>query len=224
MKVSVSFEHWQYVFPEDVLIRYGSPHFDKGDARRLLCKQFEAGAQKVDQGILDFDADQILCANEMFPEAAIADPLADLDVWDDWRSGVRSFPYPGLYGQLDITTQEKKTNSTSSTGVIGEIMAGLFAQAIISPLVLVQVVHRWPDFIYHTGDNSYAFVEAKAFTPELSGKGIFARVSAPCLGECLVNGVQQVNADAHVTVWGAFTHIKSASSGVCSNDGRTECQ
>jgi hypothetical protein len=208
--IEVLFEHWRYVLPEDVLSRYGSPHFDKSRVRRSLCDCLKRDVSApIDGGSLLFEPEQILCANEAFPEAAIADPLADLDVWDEWCSGVRSFPYQGLYGDLDIATQEKKTNSTSSVGVIGEIMAGLFGQAMIAPLVLVRVVRQWPDFIFHTGGNRYAFLEAKAFTTTLTGPGISSRIPEPLLGDCLADAVQQLNADAYVTVWGAFTHIRS---------------
>jgi hypothetical protein len=145
----------------------------------------------------------------VFPEAAVADPLADLEVLDEWRSGVRVFPYPGQYGRLELAAQEGKGPSTSSVGVLGEIMAGLFAQVGISPWIIVRVVGHWPDFIFYSPrEERYAFVEAKAFTTSLSlGAGLLGRVHESLLGECALDAVQQVNTDPWVTVWCAFTAI-----------------
>lgn len=210
--IKVAFQHWSYVFADEELIRYGSPHFDRKSAGQALSDAVRGGATLEESHSLDFSEKQILSANEAFPESAVADPLADLEVWDEWRSGVRTFPYPGRYGRLGIRQQDAKTNSTSSTGVLGEIMAGLFAQAGVAPWVLVRVINRWPDFIYYLRDDRYAFVESKAFTGDGGGtSGAGLQLPDALLGECVVAAVQQLNADPFVQVWGAFTHIQQIS-------------
>lgn len=210
--ISVSFEHWRYVFPDEELVRYGSPYFDTQRAGKALLTSLSSGAARVTSHQASFDPKQILCANEAFPEAALADPLADLEVWDDWRTGIRSFPYPGRYSKLGIRRQETKTSATSSVGVIGEIMAGLYAQAGIAPWVLVRVIRHWPDFIFYIGGDRYAFVESKAFTGETGvRKSSWLRLPDKLLGECLVMAVQQLNSDPFVQVWGGFTHIEQIS-------------
>ena len=134
---------------------------------------------------IECSENQIRSGNEAFAEAAVADPIADLEVWDEWRSGTRYFPYPGRYSRLGITRQDDKTSSPSSVGVIGEIMAGFFAQAGESPWVLVRVVRRWPDFIFSDRDGTYSFVESKAFTNQSPEReGLANRVP----GDLLVEG------------------------------------
>jgi hypothetical protein len=210
--IDVTFEHWRYVFADEELIRYGSPHFDRKSAGQALASAVRTNAILENSSALQFSEKLILCANEAFPEAAVADPLADLEVWDEWRTGIRSFPYPGRYGRLGIKRQDTKTNSTSSTGVLGEIMAGLFAQSGIAPWVLVRVIRRWPDFIFYVRDDRYAFVEAKAFTGDPGGGGGSApHIPDALLGECVVDAVHQLNADPFVQIWGAFTHIQQIS-------------
>lgn len=205
----VGFQHWRYVFADEELIRYGSPHFDRKTAGQALSAAVKAGASSEASCNVTFDQKLILAANEVFPEAAVADPLADLEVWDEWRTGIRSFPYPGRYGRLGIRRQDAKANSTSSTGVLGEIMTGLFAQAGIAPWVLVRVIRRWPDFICYLRDDRYAFVESKAYTGEMAAhKKSALQIPEGLLGECVVDAVQQLNADPFVQVWGAFTHIQ----------------
>lgn len=210
--VDVAFEHWRYVFPDEELVRYGSPYFDTQTAGKALLASLSNGAARVTSHAANFDPKQILCANEAFPEAALADPLADLEVWDDWRTGIRSFPYAGRYSKLGIRRQETKTSATSSVGVIGEIMAGVYAQAGIAPWVLVRVIRHWPDFIFYIGGDRYAFVESKAFTGETGvRKSSWLQLPDKLLGECLVTAVQQLNSDPFVQVWGAFTHIEQIS-------------
>ena len=206
--IDVSFQHWRYVLKEEELIRYGSPHFDRKTAGQALSAAVMAGASNEASCDLLFDEKLILSANEVFPEAAVADPLADLEVWDEWRSGIRSFPYPGRYGRLGIRRQDTKTNSTSSTGVLGEIVTGLFAQAGIAPWVLVRVIRRWPDFIFYLRGDRYAFVEAKAYTGEMAGSSVTGlHIPQGLFSDCVVDAVHQLNADPFVQVWGAFTHI-----------------
>jgi hypothetical protein len=207
MNIRVHFRHLRYEFPDEQLIRYGSPYFDVKSAGADLVGFLRTGAVEISNHVSIFDARHILAANESFPESALADPLADLEVWDDWRSGLRSFPYPGTYSKLGITQQESKTSATSSVGVIGEIMAGIYAQVGISPWVLVRVIRHWPDFIFSIGGDRYAFVESKAHTGlELSSAT--RDIPNKLLAECLVNAIQQLNADPFVQVWGAFTYIR----------------
>ena len=206
--IDVAFQHWRYVFKEEELIRYGSPHFDRKSAGQALSAAVSSGATREASCNLIFDPKLILAANEVFPEAAVADPLADLEVWDEWRTGIRAFPYPGRYGRLGIRRQDAKTNSTSSTGVLGEIMTGLFAQAGIAPWVLVRVIRRWPDYIFYLHGDRYAFIEAKAYTGEGAGSSKSAlQIPQGLFYDCVVDAVQQLNADPFVQVWGAFTHI-----------------
>lgn len=214
LTITVDFEHWRVELQEDWLIQFGSPHFEPPRARAELFRRcVDHGSQVGPDLRLAFPRTQILLANEVFPEAAVADPLADLEVWDEWNSGIRAFPYPGQYSRLGLVTQESKTSASSSVGVLGEIMAGLFAQAGISPWVLVRVVRRWPDFIFYSPhEDRYSFVEAKAFTTELPRySGLSGRVHEGLLGECAHQAVQQINADPWVKVWGAFTAIRSLS-------------
>jgi len=92
-------------------------------------------------------------------------------------------------------------------------MAGLYAQAGIAPWVLVRVIRHWPDFIFYTGDDRYAFVEAKAYTGEVNEQngGLWTQIPGDLLSECLMDAVQQLNADPFVKVWGAFTYIEQIS-------------
>ena len=205
------FSHWEYDFSDEELTRYGSPYYDPKVAGGELSKSFfEHKAERISTAELLFEYAHLLCANEAFPEAALADPLSDLAVWDDWRTGRRQFPYPGSYSKLGIQYQEDKTVATSSVGVLGEIMAAVFSQAGIAPMVLVRVIRHWPDFIFYIGHDRYAFVESKAFTTLPKGELNDRRpVPAKVLAECLVNAVHQVNSDPLVQVWGAFTHIAS---------------
>jgi len=213
--IDVDFEHWRVDLPEEKLSRYNSPHFDEAEVARYFIKFAEEHAHQCHSYTQTFSPDQLLCANEAFPEAAVADPLGDLEVWDEWRSGTRVFPYEGKFGRLGIRAQDPKTQSPSSVGVIGEIMAGIYAQAGIAPQVLVRVIRRWPDFIFYTGGDLYAFVEAKAFTQITNsgfcGVGLRGRVRDKLLGDCLRDAVRQLNADTRVVVWGAFTQICSVT-------------
>lgn len=87
-----------------------------------------------------FTRNQIFCANEVFPEAVSADPLADLEIWHEWRQSIRRFPYPGLFSPLAIAAQNGKTTNPTSVGVIGEIFAGILSQAYIAPWVVVRPI------------------------------------------------------------------------------------
>ena len=205
--VEVKFEHWKYEFSEEDL-QYGSPN-KSTTAKSMLRSALTAGAKKIIEKSITFTEKQILCANEAFPESALADPLADLRVWNEWRSGVRIFPYPGIYSRLSITNQPGKANSPSSVGVIGEIMAGLFGQVLIGPDILVRVIRQWPDFIFYPVNGRYGFLEAKAFTPQ-PRSFLEERFEVPKneLGECLINAVRHLTIDPFVKVWYAFTEIQ----------------
>jgi len=210
--IDVSFEHWRFTFPDTLLARCGSPHYSQKEAGKEYAKAIYSGAVRAASIAVQFHEAQILCGNEAFPEAAVADPVADLEVWDEWGSGKRRFPYPGRYSKLGITRRDdnrRKTSSPSSVGVVGEILTGFFAQAGVSPWVLVRVVQRWPDFIFSHRDETYSFVESKAFTREPSGAtGLRARVLDSLLIEGALQAAQQLNSDPFGRVWCSFTRIR----------------
>lgn len=205
--MEIRFQHWEYQIADEMLVRYGSPFFSRPDAGNALQERLLSGAVMVSSQTLNLQEQQIICANEAFPEAAVADPLADLQVWDEWETGHRIFPYPGRFSRLGLTRQEGKTSSPSSVGVLGEIFAGLFAQAYVAPQVLVRVIRHWPDLIFYAGEEVYAFVEAKAFTEKLDGRHLQDRVPGALLRELLCNAVAQLNADPHLEIWGSFTGV-----------------
>ncbi|MBD1838863.1 hypothetical protein [Coleofasciculus sp. FACHB-501] len=208
---TLHFEHWSYKFTEDDL-RYCSPNKSIKETKSKLCSAV-TGATKVfgTEFPIEIDEDFLLCANEAFPEAALADPLADIKIWDEWRSGARVFPYPGKYARLSITQQLGKKNSTSSIGVIGEILAGILGQVLISPDVLVRVIGAWPDFIFSPtkNQNRYPFLEAKAFTPQAKSL-LDSEFGIPRdeWGECLINAARQLTIDPFVKMWYSFTEIQ----------------
>lgn len=82
-QVRVSFQHLRHQVASADLTKYGSPHFSPETAGRTLTKAVFFGADLADRhDDVEFDPAHILCANEAVPESAIADPLADLEVWD----------------------------------------------------------------------------------------------------------------------------------------------
>ncbi|MEO1431908.1 MAG: hypothetical protein AAFV71_23165 [Cyanobacteria bacterium J06633_8] len=206
-KIKVSFEHYKFLITEE-LKSYNSGYFDNAERKAVLLEEFNRQSQLVSRGEAEFHRHQILCANEVFPEAAVANPLADLEVWNLWKSGYRRFPYPGTYRKFNITSQLPKTNSPSSVGVLGEIIAGLFGQAIISPFILVRPIRRFPDFIYSTNNGLYAYLESKAFTTVDSEDGLFSRVKRNELVNFLVESLREMVSDSHVKTWGSFTYIQ----------------
>lgn len=207
--IKVFFQHWKYEITSNFLTRYGSPFFSRADAGQAVRGDMLRSAQKLTETDFTFDPHHIICANEAFPEAAIADPLADLQVWDEWASGYRVFPYPGFFSRLGITQQEGKTSSPSSVGVLGEILTGLFAQAHIGPQVLVRVIRHWPDFIFFVGNDIYAFVESKAFTNARWSALLNERIPDAVTRELLCDAVAQLNADPHLDIWACFTGVVS---------------
>jgi len=207
--MQVDFQHFACELEDAELRRFGSPHLSRKEAGEELRKRIlPRASQPVFAHKFDFQRSQILCANEVFSESATADPLADLEIWDEWRNQERQFPYPGLYSRLGITEQPGKISNSTAVGVVGEVFTGLLSQSYISPWVLVRPIRRWPDFIYYTAGGRYAFVESKAFAgdPTSDGEGL-ERLQRPVLHECLTFAVQQLNSDPFVTVWLAFTEI-----------------
>jgi len=211
--IGVSFEHWRYTFRDDMLSRYGSRYFNRREAGKEFALDIHKRATREVNHALDFTEEQILCGNEAFPEVAVADPISDLEIWDEWRSGTRKFHYPGRYSRLGITEQKKKASSPASVGVLGEILAGFFAQAGVSPWVLVRVVWRWPDFIFaHPVDKAFHFVESKAFTCVLaSGPTLASRVSEALLVEGALDASQELMSYPFGKVWLSFTQVRSVA-------------
>jgi hypothetical protein len=211
--IDVSFEHWRYTFTTEILRRYGSRYYSRKEAGQVLAGIALHQSRCMTSTELPVPAEQVICSNEAFPEAAIADPLADLEIWDEWRNGARAFPYPGRYSKLEIMNQDDKTSSPSSVGVIGEIMAGMFAQVGICPWVLVRVVRKWPDFIFSHRNGMYSFVESKAFTaePNDNATALQRRVEDSLLREGLLDAMQQLNSDPFGTVWNSFTRVVSVA-------------
>jgi hypothetical protein len=206
--IDVTFQHWRYVFSDDMLTRYGSSYYSRKEAGQIYTKNIFKHGVLIATENLSFNEAQILCGNEAFPEAAVADPIADLEVWYEWGRR-RQFPYPGRYSRLGITRQEPKTSSTASVGVIGEIMAGFFAQAGVSPWVLVRVIRHWPDFIFsHPADQTYSFVESKAFTVQPSGRdGLRSRVPDSHISEGAIRASQELLTCPSLKIWLSFTYI-----------------
>lgn len=205
--------HYPLVCDDETLTQYGSRYFGKAEARkRLVAWALSNAGHPLSTVSLRFDPAQLICANEVFPEAALADPIADLEVWDEWRTGLRRFPHPGIYSRLEIQRQDTKTSATSSVGVLGEIFTGLLSQAFIAPMMTVRPIHRWPDFILFAPDGRYAFVESKASVkldePVVAG---IRGVGPELLGEGLVDAVQEINAEPRVKVWLSFSQITNIS-------------
>jgi len=69
---------------------------------------------------------------------------------------------------------------------------------------------RFPDFIFLQRNGTYAFVESKAFTGNRSVKSHpLEKVPRTEMQECILNAVQQLNADPFIAVWYAFTEIQN---------------
>lgn len=207
--IEVDFKAFDHTISEDLMIRYGSPYFDRKTAGHELAKSLCKNAVRTHSKDYRFHRSQIICGNEAFPETALADSLADLEVWSSWNSGYRAFPYSGKFSRLGLLKQEGKTPSNAATGVLGEIFAGLFAQAGISPDVLVRSVRHWPDFIlnHQGGAKVYPFVEAKGFTSAPLGESISHRIKESLLYDFLIDCIAQLNSDPFLEIWGSFTGI-----------------
>ena len=211
--LALEFEHWYCMLSAEELRKYGSPHFDRKTVGQELARAVEMRASRMAQGSRSIQRDQVIVSNHAYPEAAVVDPLADLELWEEWRLGIREFPYLGQYAPLGLFKQDIKTSSPSSVGVVGEILAGLIAESLVAPTILVRVIRRWPDFILYPGTqkgkNIFAFVESKAVGPDSDvQRHVFhGRVPEPLFWDAAVAAIQQLNADPLVDVWGAFTWI-----------------
>lgn len=217
--VNIAFHHYSIELPDEILSRFGSRYYPRTDAGKEVRKWLinSIGDPEIELH-LPFDETQVKLGNEAFPEAALADPLADLEVWDEWQSGLRRFPYPGVYTRLNIFHQEKKTSATSNIGVLGEIFTGLFSQNYVGPLVVVRPIRRWPDFIFLGLDGRYSFVESKATASVDSPKPIgIQSIREKLLGEGLIDAVQELNAEPLLRVWLCFTDIISVQPTVSVN-------
>jgi hypothetical protein len=99
--LDVHFKHLACELTEQELCRFGSPHVNRKEVYDelfpLIKQRTGAGGFSTD---IAFTRNQIFCANEVFPEAVSADPLADLEIWHEWRQSIRRFPYPGLFSPL----------------------------------------------------------------------------------------------------------------------------
>ena len=209
--MDVKFQHHKIKLQDAELRLFGSPHFSNKEAGEAIQGIVNSRSEyPIFEDCFEFDRKQILSANEVFSESAMADPLADLEIWDEWRTGAREFPFAGKYSRLSIAEQKGKVASSTALGVLGEIFTGLFCQNYISPWVLVRPIRRWPDFIYYQEGGRYAFVESKAFTgtAEKDGSNL-ERIRGALLRDCLVDTVRQLNADPFVTVWLMFTELNS---------------
>ena len=212
--IHVEFLHYQVEFDNDVMRRLSSRYYSKKEAgqklRHWLLKNPMKQLKPINKFSQDFESGQLIGANEVFPEAALADPVADLKIWDQWRTGLRRFPYPGVYTRLGILTQDSKTSATSSVGALGEIFTGLFAQSFISPLVTVRPIRRWPDFIFLGNDGRFSFVESKASASINESKTFDIKsVNPSLLSEALADALQELNSDPSLGVWFVFTDIMS---------------
>lgn len=208
LTIPCEFEHRRWEVPDEVLRRYGSPHFSRSEAGKAVETLARRHSVHVASGNHRIPRLAITAANEAYAEAAVADPVNDLLVWSDWRSGKRRFPYAGRYVPLDIASQQTKTVATSALGVLGEAVTGLYAQAGIGVSPLVRVIGRWPDLIFDSSGEIH-FVEAKATTSEDKYEAADAMpwVSPAKLQEFVLNAVQQFGADPWVTIWGSFVTV-----------------
>ena len=208
--MDLDFLHLSFEMNADDEISF-SPHFSPKETKEKLASHFSTHKKVEYSQNTSLPDDLLLLANEAFPESAINDPLGDLQVWESWQTGSRTFPYPGQYIPLDIFGQGAKVQSPTAIGVIGECLTGLFATAGIAPLPVVRPIRRWPDFIlYDRSKSRFALLESKAFT-DLGGAttGVRDRISDALLGEFLFDALQHLLSDRTVAVWGAFTRILS---------------
>ena len=189
-----------------------SPHYAPSAKRSKLFESFQYNhVPVIENEIYKLPKHIVMFANEVYPESAISDPMGDLLVWNSWKSGIRSFPYPGKYLPLEIVNQESKIQSSSTVGVIGECFAGIFATEGIGPWPIVRVIRKWPDFIFFDRITSrFALVESKAFS-DIGGQknGLTHRVQSQTFKELLVDALKHLVSDRSVSVWGAITRVTS---------------
>jgi len=170
MSITIYFKYYKGVFPIDLARKYSSPYFQQKEIIKGLSNNLLNNIQEEYSSVFLMDEEQFKCGNEIFPEAAISDPLSDLNTYDEWQNGRRIFPHRGEYAPFGIEAQLAKIESSVSFGVVGEILTGLFCQSYFAPYVLVRNIRRWPDFIFHKNNNKFVFVESKATATELDEK------------------------------------------------------
>ncbi len=210
--IKVDFHHLEIPLNKSELRKYGSPHHKVNEVGDYFRNKLKDGDYDTQSNLeLEFSREQILCANEAYPECAVGDPLVDLEVWDEWQNGERAFPYVGAFHPLGIERQDAKAESPAAIGAIGEIFAGLFTQSGISPWVVVRPIRKWPDLICATKDDRFAFIESKGFLCK-DGRERIGEVRLPSTKEfnkCCKDAVNQLNADPAVKVWLSFTGLIS---------------
>ena len=205
------FSHYKITVDED-LINLISDHFDKTKTKQ------KAHELIIDNNNLNlaapglpittqFKNTKIRIANNIYPEAAVSDPLGDLKLYKLWRNGIRYFSYPGQYKRFDIKTQKSKDASKTSIGVVGEIFAGIYANAYISPIIVNRSINKWPDFILYNGSKSFSFVESKA---SIECKNLISgtTINKQCFFEVLPSALKEIASDAHTKVYLCFTLIR----------------
>src|SRR4051812_17699487 len=101
-ELRVSFEHWTCTLSGPELRRWGSPHFDRKAVGEAVSQIFAARGVKKVAGALNVSRSLMAVCNHAYPEAAVVDPVADLELWEEWRLGIREFPYLGRYAPLGI--------------------------------------------------------------------------------------------------------------------------
>jgi len=170
--IHIYFKHYKCLFPIDLAQQIISPYFQDGERKKFLMDELDGHINLVFENNYDMNDSLFICGNEIFPESAISDPLSDLNTYDEWQNGRRNYPFKGLYPPFGIDTQLEKIESSSSFGVVGEILAGVFSQSYFAPFILVRNIRRWPDFIFINHDNRYVFVESKATASEIDQNGI----------------------------------------------------
>ena len=81
-KAEVKFEHYELDFNDEVLSRFGSRYFSRKEAEEeIYDRTLQYIRGPIYNSRLTFSPSEMSCANEVFPEAALADPVADLEVW-----------------------------------------------------------------------------------------------------------------------------------------------
>ncbi len=213
--IGIQFQHWHYQFSSTIL-NHCSSYRKKNETESLFYDSLKSSAIQKEETKVNITEQQVLYANEVFPEAAIVNPLEDLRCWETWRSGAKIYPYPGKYARLSINNQLPKNSSPSSVGVLGEIIAGIIGQAIISPNIVTRVINRWPDFIFCPINKRYSFLEAKAFSQRATKEGLCSKFKMPkdLIKEALHTTAKDLLLDRSLKIWYSFTEIKSISPSI----------
>ena len=137
--------------------------FNKARVEKELENYFDANkttnilpSQKISSGLCNF-------LNEYFPETVCANPLADLQVLNDWQTGKRKYSFHSPYPPLKIGNKQGiKSAATGPTEAVGSMLTG-FVSNYLGIVPIVRCVGNFPDFIYQSPKPlKYFFVEAKA--------------------------------------------------------------